>query len=166
MSLLVKFNLILILCFGIALVPAHLITQHLLQKNARTQIVQHARLMMETALATRGYTNKQIKPLLAARLAEEFLPQTVPAYSATEIFNYAARDEPRVHVQGSDAQSDEPPRPHGGLGGGRRQRLPRRTRSSRRSSASGTRRSGARSISPGRSRSPTRAASPATRRPR
>jgi HAMP domain-containing protein len=87
MSLLVKFNLILILCFGIALVPAHLITQDLLQKNARTQVVQHARLMMQTALATRGYTNKQIKPLLADRLTEEFLPQTVPAYSATEIFN-------------------------------------------------------------------------------
>ncbi len=87
MSLLVKFNVILILCFGIALVPAHLITQDLLQKNARTQVVQHARLMMQTALATRGYTNKQIKPLLAERLAEEFLPQTVPAYSATEIFN-------------------------------------------------------------------------------
>jgi HAMP domain-containing protein len=87
MSLLVKFNLILILCFGIALVPAHLITQDLLLKNARTQVVQHARLMMQTALATRGYTNKQIKPLLADRLAEEFLPQTVPAYSATEIFN-------------------------------------------------------------------------------
>jgi HAMP domain-containing protein len=87
MSLLVKFNLILILCFGIALVPAYLITRDLLQKNARTQVVQHARLMMQTALATRGYTNKQIKPLLAARLDEEFLPQTVPAYSATEIFN-------------------------------------------------------------------------------
>ena len=87
MSLLIKFNLILILCFGIALVPAYLITRDLLQKNARTQVVQHARLMMQTALATRGYTNKQIKPLLAARLAEEFLPQTVPAYSATEIFN-------------------------------------------------------------------------------
>ena len=87
MSLLVKFNLILVLCFGIALVPAHLITRDLLQTNARTQIVQHARLMMQTALATRGYTNKQIKPLLAARLDEEFLPQTVPAYSATEIFN-------------------------------------------------------------------------------
>jgi protein-histidine pros-kinase len=43
--------------------------------------------MMQTALATRGYTNKQIKPLLESRLAEEFLPQTVPAYSATEIFN-------------------------------------------------------------------------------
>jgi len=94
MSLLVKFNLILILCFAIALVPAHLITRDLVQKNARTQVVQHARLMMQTALATRGYTNKQIKPLLAARLDEEFLPQTVPAYSATEIFNTLRETHP------------------------------------------------------------------------
>ena len=94
MSLLVKFNLILILCVGIALVPAHLITQNLLQKNARTQVIQHARLMMQTALATRGYTNKQIKPLLAGRLTEEFLPQTIPAYSATEIFNTLRETHP------------------------------------------------------------------------
>ncbi len=94
MSLLVKFNLILILCFGIALVPAHLITRHLLETNARTQVVQQARLMMQTAMATRGYTNTQIKPLLADRLAEEFLPQTVPAYSATEIFNKLRETHP------------------------------------------------------------------------
>lgn len=94
MSLLVKFNLILILCAAIALVPAHLITQDLLQNNARSQVVQQARLMMQTALATRGYTNKQIKPLLAPRLAEEFLPQSVPAYSATEIFNTLRESHP------------------------------------------------------------------------
>ena len=94
MSLLVKFNLILVLCFGIALIPAHLITRDLLERNARTQVVAQARLMMQTALATRGYTNKQIKPLLAARLADEFLPQTVPAYSATEIFNSIRETHP------------------------------------------------------------------------
>jgi len=94
MSLLVKFNLILILCAAIALVPAQLITQDLLQKNARSQVVQQARLMMQTALATRGYTNKQIKPLLAPRLADEFLPQLVPAYSATEIFNALRESHP------------------------------------------------------------------------
>ncbi len=94
MSLLIKFNLILVLCVAIALVPAHLITRDLLQKNARTQVVQHARLMMQTALATRGYTNKQIKPLLAGRLSVEFLPQTIPAYSATEIFNTIRETHP------------------------------------------------------------------------
>jgi HAMP domain-containing protein len=94
MSLIVKFNLILLLVFAVALVPAAYLSGQLLQANARTQIVQNARIMMETALATRGYTNKQIKPLLAPRLADEFLPQSVPAYSATEIFNYLRESNP------------------------------------------------------------------------
>jgi len=94
MSLFVKFNLILILVFAVALGPAGYISNSLLQKNARTQIVQNARIMMQTAMATRGYTNKQIKPLLAPRLADEFLPQSVPAYSATEIFNYLRESNP------------------------------------------------------------------------
>jgi protein-histidine pros-kinase len=94
MSLFVKFNVILILVFAVALVPAGYISNRLLQKNARTQIIQNARIMMQTALATRGYTNKQIKPLLAPRLADEFLPQSVPAYSATEIFNNLRESNP------------------------------------------------------------------------
>ncbi|HXY39765.1 MAG TPA: DUF3365 domain-containing protein [Vicinamibacteria bacterium] len=94
MSLSVKFNLILVAVFAVALVPTALLSNYLLQTNARTQIVQNARIMMETALATRGYTNKQIKPLLAPRLKDEFLPQSVPAYSATEIFNYLRETHP------------------------------------------------------------------------
>jgi HAMP domain-containing protein len=42
---------------------------------------------MEAALASRTYTNTQVKPLLAERLKSEFLPQSVPAYAATEQFN-------------------------------------------------------------------------------
>src|SRR5664279_5649683 len=94
MSLFLKFNLILILVFAVALVPAGYISNSLLQKNARTQIVQIARIMMQSALATCGYTNKQIKPLLAPRLADEFLPQSVPSYSATEIFNNLRESNP------------------------------------------------------------------------
>jgi HAMP domain-containing protein len=94
MSLFVKFNLILILVFSLALVPAGYLSYNLLQKNARTQVIENARILMQTALATRTYTNKQIKPLLAARLVDEFLPQTVPAYSATEIFNYLREKYP------------------------------------------------------------------------
>jgi len=33
----------------------------------------------------RNYTNTQIKPLLATQMATEFLPQTVPSYSSTEV---------------------------------------------------------------------------------
>src|SRR5450759_2725953 len=94
MSLFLKFNLILILVFAVALLPAGYISNSLLQKNARTQIVPIARIMMQSALATRGYTNKQIQPLLAPRLADEFLPQSVPSYSATEIFNNLRESNP------------------------------------------------------------------------
>jgi len=94
MSLFVKFNLILVLVFALALVPAGLIANRMLQKSAREQVVENARIMMQTALATRTYTVKQIKPLLEPRLAEEFLPQSVPAYSATEVFNYIRESHP------------------------------------------------------------------------
>jgi len=94
MSLLVKFNLILVLVFAVARVPAGYITNGLLHRNARAQVVENARIMMQTALATRTYTVKQIRPLLAPRLEEEFLPQSVPAYSATKVFNYIRESHP------------------------------------------------------------------------
>jgi HAMP domain-containing protein len=94
MSLFVKFNLILLVVFAAALVPVAAISNGLLQRSARAQVVENARIMMQTAHATRTYTNKQIKPLLEPRLAAEFLPQSVPAYSATEIFNYIRESHP------------------------------------------------------------------------
>jgi protein-histidine pros-kinase len=50
--------------------------------------------MMQTALASRTYTSKQISPLLKPMLEEKFIPQSVPAYSATEIFNYVRESHP------------------------------------------------------------------------
>jgi len=94
MSLLTKFNLALILVFALALVPAGWIANDLLQKSARTQVIENARIMMETALAVRTYTIKQIQPLLAPQLETTFLPQSVPAYSATEIFNAIRKTNP------------------------------------------------------------------------
>lgn len=87
MNLLAKLNLILIGVFVVALAPAALISRHLLDRNAASQVIDNARIMMETAMAVRGYTVDQVKPLLAPMLAETFLPQSVPAYSATEVFN-------------------------------------------------------------------------------
>ena len=94
MSLLTKFNLALIAVFALALVPAGWISHDLLQKSARTQVIENARIMMETALAVRTYTIQQIQPLLAPQLATTFLPQSVPAYSATEIFSALRKTNP------------------------------------------------------------------------
>jgi len=94
MRLLVKLNLILVAVFTLAFLPTAWMARELLRSNARSQVLENARLMMETAMAVRGYTIKQVKPLLADRLAEQFLPQTVPAYSATEVFTALRSNNP------------------------------------------------------------------------
>lgn len=87
MKLAVKFNLVFLLIFAAGLAIVGYISRELLLRNAREEIVQHARIMMEAALAVRAYTNTQVKPLLDTQLKYTFLPQSVPAYAATEYFN-------------------------------------------------------------------------------
>lgn len=94
MNLLGKVNAILVSVFAVALIPAGWLSYRLLSENARREVLQNARLMMQTALAVRGYTSSQIQPLLAPRLADTFLPQSVPAYSATEVFNKLRQSHP------------------------------------------------------------------------
>ena len=90
MKLLWKFNVIFVLVFGLGMTAAGYLLYQFLRENARNEVLQQARLMMETALANRDYTTQQIKPLLlrSPESARVFLPQTVPAYGATESFNY------------------------------------------------------------------------------
>jgi protein-histidine pros-kinase len=49
---------------------------------------------MEAALSSRTYTINQVKPLLETHMKYEFLPQTVPAYAATEQFNELRKKHP------------------------------------------------------------------------
>lgn len=86
MKLLVKFNLVLFLLFAIGFVAVGYVTNRLLQRNAKQEIVENARIMMEAALAVRGYTSAEIKPLLETQMKYSFLPQSVPAYSANQYF--------------------------------------------------------------------------------
>lgn len=86
MKLIVKFNLVLLLVFALGFAATGYFSHDMLQRNAREEIVQNARIMMEAALATRTYTNKQIKPLLANQMQYEFLAESVPAYAAHETF--------------------------------------------------------------------------------
>jgi protein-histidine pros-kinase len=87
MKLIVKFNLVFLLIFIIGLAIAAYISRDLLQRNARDEVLQNARIMMESALATRTYTSNQVRPLLETQMKYEFRPQSVPAFAATEQFN-------------------------------------------------------------------------------
>src|ERR1700688_3866174 len=94
MKLIIKFNLVLLFVFCVGLYVAGKISYGLLHENAKSEILQNAGLMMESALAQRAYTNTQIKPLLDTQMRYKFLPQTVPAYSATEVFNTLRKKYP------------------------------------------------------------------------
>ena len=87
MKLLLKFNLVFVLIFAIGLAATGRISWTLLERNARDEIAGSARLLMDAALAARGYTSTQVGPLLETQMKYTFLPQSVPAYSATEVFN-------------------------------------------------------------------------------
>lgn len=88
MGLRLKFNLVLVLVFVAGFAAAGFISRQLLQENARDEVMRNARLMMDTALAVRSYTIDQIKPHLDPMLEEVFLPQTVPAFAATETMGH------------------------------------------------------------------------------
>ena len=87
MKLMWKFNIVLLAVFAVGFAVTAFISYGVLQANAREEILDNARVMMESALSSRSYTNSQIKPLLETQLKYSFLPQSVPAYAATEQFN-------------------------------------------------------------------------------
>ena len=94
MKLIWKFNLVLLGIFVLGFLIAGYISYQSLQANAREEILQNARLMMESALSARNYTIAQVKPLLDTQMKYQFLPQTVPAYAATEQFNELRKKHP------------------------------------------------------------------------
>ncbi|MBD2246170.1 DUF3365 domain-containing protein [Nostoc sp. FACHB-888] len=81
-----KFTILLlvILTFGLSLSGFAL--SSLLRENAKQDISSTGLMLMQTMSSVRHYTNTQVNPELADKLETEFLPQSVPAYSAREIF--------------------------------------------------------------------------------
>ena len=85
LSIAAKFNIVFLSIFAVGFGAASLVTNYLLQRNAREETLQSARvLMLQSALAARSYTAAQIVPLLETRLKYEFLPQSIPSFAATE----------------------------------------------------------------------------------
>lgn len=84
MSLRLKFNIVLGLILLAGISAAAVVIRSHLQEDARGHATHTAKLLMAAAEGVRSYTVSFIKPELDQRLAVEFLPQTVPAFAATE----------------------------------------------------------------------------------
>jgi hypothetical protein len=87
MKLVVKFNVVLLVVFAISLAGVAYFVRGPLQQQVRSEVLENAKIMMESAIASRTYTVKQIAPLLGTQMKYQFLAQSVPAYAATEVFN-------------------------------------------------------------------------------
>lgn len=87
MGLRLKFNVVLVVVFLVGLAVTAFVSRGLLVRNARDEVGRNAGLLMETAIAIRGYTVSQVRPHLEMQLIRVFLPQSVPAFAATETLN-------------------------------------------------------------------------------
>jgi protein-histidine pros-kinase len=93
---LVRFNLIFLPILIAAVGGAAAVIHGQLGQIAQQQIVGMAQVMLETARASRKYTTEQIAPLLERPQTsdEQFHPQSIPFYAATEAFNYFRQAHP------------------------------------------------------------------------
>jgi HAMP domain-containing protein len=96
MKLLARFNLIFIAVFGVGAILVIGLAYVFLRNDAKEQVFEQAKLMMETTIAVRSYTTGEIEPLLnkLQRQATVILPQSVPAYSATQVFGHIHQSNP------------------------------------------------------------------------
>ena len=96
MKLQIKFTLLFIFVFGAGLALTSVFSYRFLQENARQEVLQQARLMLQSAISMRHYTETEIAPLLdtPATRKVRFLPQSIPFYAATQGFNLIRRQYP------------------------------------------------------------------------
>jgi len=94
MKLLVKFNLVFLIVFALGLGGSSYVARKLLQEGAHEEVLDRARLLMESAMAVSTYTSTQVAPLLETQMTYTFLPQSVPAYSSSEVLNALRKNHP------------------------------------------------------------------------
>jgi HAMP domain-containing protein len=94
LKLIWKFNLAILAVAAVAFILAAVVSYTVLHANARDEVLQNARVMMDSANASGDYTNAQVRPLLETQLKYKFIPQSVPAFAATEQFNELRKNYP------------------------------------------------------------------------
>ena len=86
MTLQAKFNLILTASFLVGLALAAYPMYESSRREAMEQLQSQIDVLRAEALSVRSYTQDEVQPLLASASEAQFLPQTVPAYSANTVF--------------------------------------------------------------------------------
>jgi HAMP domain-containing protein len=61
-------------------------------KNARNNIIHSAKLLLNTAISVRSFTSEELQPLFTNTIDQEFIPQSVPSYTAQKVFEHLSED--------------------------------------------------------------------------
>jgi HAMP domain-containing protein len=90
-----RFNLLLALVFTGGFILSGVALSQVLQDRAQAEVTTKAQILIQTMNSVRDYTTNHIQPLLNPQLetASAFIPETVPAYSATEVFQNLRKKE-------------------------------------------------------------------------
>ena len=88
MKLLAKFNLVLVVVFGLGMALISYFAYDFLMDDARKQVLEQAKLMANSAQSTLAYTDEEVSPILekTPQHNSDFLPQTIPFYAANTTF--------------------------------------------------------------------------------
>ncbi|HEX4185342.1 MAG TPA: DUF3365 domain-containing protein [Stellaceae bacterium] len=89
-----KIDLAMACAFLIGLALAGFGAYQILRKNALEDSLQNARIIIEEASADRTYTADSIKPLLEQQMKVQFLPHSIPSFSAINIFKIVRQKLP------------------------------------------------------------------------
>jgi HAMP domain-containing protein len=101
LKLLTKFNLVLIVVFGLGLALISHFAYDFLMSDARQQVLQQAQLLEASASATKDYTDQQVSPILekTPQHGADFLPQTIPFSAATVTFRLLRSSYPNYDLR-------------------------------------------------------------------
>jgi protein-histidine pros-kinase len=94
MGIKAKFNIAMLLAFGVGLLLAGAISYTILRDNAREEVLQQAALMISEATAARDYTAAEVGPLLSDQTKVRFLPQSIPFWAAQTTFRSVKKQFP------------------------------------------------------------------------
>lgn len=96
MKLMGQFNVIFVIVLALAIGADYFVFRSFFEKAAQEQVLEQAKLMLETSASMRRYTSEQIEPMIQSLAPGDrhFYPQRVPFYAATENFNYLRQKNP------------------------------------------------------------------------
>lgn len=92
MKLQSRVSLVIFSMFLLGWIIAGFFTYTLEVKNARNNIIHSAKLLLNTAISVRSFTSEELQPLFTNTIDQEFIPQSVPSYTAQKVFEHLSED--------------------------------------------------------------------------